>query len=44
MKEILSPYIGRGTCKNFKGDVAKHELGGGIGEGKDMKHVKMSYP
>ena len=45
MKELLSPYIGRGTWRNFEvvslgGGVAKYEFGGGVGERKDMKHVK----
>ena len=40
MKEyegILSPYIGRGTWKNF--ELVPLGGGGGVGERKDMKHV-----
>jgi len=46
MKELLSPYIDRGTWKNFElvplgggGEgVVKYEFRG-VGENKDMKHV-----
>ena len=52
MKELLSPYMGRGTWKNFellpldrRGGVAKYELGGGgVGERKDMNHVNSELP
>ena len=51
MKEyegILSPYIGRGTWKNFKpiplgGSGGKNTIGEGIGKRKDMKHVNMQW-
>ena len=47
MKELLYPYIGRGTSKNFKlvplgggGEgCRKIRVWGGVGERKDMKHV-----
>ena len=45
MKELLSPYIGRGTWENFKlvprawGGVHTKPVWGGGGERKDMKHV-----
>ena len=47
MKELLSPYMGRGTWKNLElvplggvEGVAKYELREGVGERKDVKQVK----
>ena len=45
MKELLSPYD-RGTWKTFElvplsgGGICKIRVGAGVGENKDMKHVK----
>ena len=46
MKYLLSPYIDRGTWKNFElvplgggGGVRKIRVAGEVGENKDMKHV-----
>ena len=46
MKELLSPHMDCGTWKNSelpRGEGSENTSLGGIGEKKDMKHVKLCF-